>query len=42
MYEGSEACDRCTPITGGGRTYCLICGLQLGVRRLVRAAVRVG
>jgi hypothetical protein len=39
MYEGSEACDTCQPINGGGRTYCRICGLQLGVQSLLRRAV---
>lgn len=43
MYEGSEPCDTCRPITGGGHTCCLICGLQLGVLRLLaRGAVRAG
>jgi hypothetical protein len=42
VYEGSEACDTCTPTTGGGRTYCLYCGLQLGVLALVRRATGAG
>lgn len=43
MYEGSEACVTCRPITGGGRTYCLSYGLQLGALRLLdRAAIGAG
>lgn len=31
MYEGSEACERCQPVSGSGRTYCRNCGLTLGL-----------
>ena len=40
MYEGSEACDQCQPVSARGRTYCVVCGLTLAhaVRLLRRAA----
>jgi predicted amidophosphoribosyltransferase len=36
VYEGSEACDQCQPVSARGRTYCVVCGLTLaGAVRLL-------